>query len=513
MSAAVAPDSIFLRISRFMKRHRVLLLILLAHGLAWSAVNAVLVPHPDYIDHWMQGRQLSWSYFEHPPMVAWLIRGLTLIFGTSEAGLEAAALLVSLVLLAAAYGVACDLGGVRAGIFTVIGLESTVMFMIKSATIQTEQPLTLSWLLGIWALTRYVRGGHARWLLLAGVAGGLGALSKYSMILFYLGWMTYVSLVPGRRREWWNPLVYAAGLISLAMFAPVLWWNATHDWLSFRFQLAKGSAENVTFGATSLVFLVGTWGAYSPVLSVWGFARSVRQWRRRDGVGPLLIVLAWVALLFFVVTLARGAYPDPHWAVPAMVTLYVWLGVQAAALWEAGARRRLRWIYGAALMVNAVMMAAIFVHVLTPWIEGQVGGDRGDELLGWDETARRVEAALEARDIPPPGHVISFFYPLAVHFSLHMSSQPRSMSLERPARNLWIDPAKVTPDNTIVVCVSDAQCRWTKRRVPRYTNYQVGPRLFVVQHHIRGLDRRIQVYGLVPKAEPAATAAPRGASP
>lgn len=513
MSSAAAPDAIPQRIAQCLQRHRVLLLILLAHGLAWSAVNAVLVPHPDYIDHWMQGRQLSLSYFEHPPGVAWLIRGLTLIFGSTEAGLEAAALLVNLGLLAAAYAVATDLGGVRAGIFTVIGLESTAFFMLKSASIQTEQPLTLSWLLGIWALARYVRGGQTRWLLLAGVAGGLGALSKYTMILFYLGWMTYASLVPGRRKEWWNPWVYVAGLISLAMFSPVLWWNATHDWMSFRFQLAKSAAENVTFGVTSLVFLVGTWVAYSPVLSAWGGARSVRQWRRQDGVGPLLIVLAWVALLFFVVTLAHGAYPDPHWAVLAMVTLYVWLGLQAAELWEAGARRGLWRIYGAALLVNAVMMAGIFVHVLTPWIQGQVGGDRGDEVLGWDETVHRVEQALQARDIPPPEYVISFFYPLAVHFSLHLGSQPRSMSLERPERNLWIDPAKVKPGNTIVVCDSDAHCRWTKRRVPRYTNYRVGPRLFVVQHHIRGIDRRIQVFGLVPKAGRSSGAAPRAASP
>ena len=513
MSSAVIPNFFPQRIAPFVHRHRVLLLILLAHGLAWSALNAVLVPHPDYIDHWMQGRQLSWSYFEHPPMVAWLIRALTLVFGTSQVGLELAALAVSMAVLTAAYGLACDLGGVRAGIFTVLALESTVMFMVKSATIQTEQPLALSWLLGLWALTRYVRGGRARWLLLAGVAGGLGALSKYTMILFYLGWMTYVTLVPGRRREWWNPLLYAAGLISLAMFSPVLWWNATHEWLSFRFQLAKGSAEDAVFGVTSLVFLVGTWAAFSPVLSAWGWVRSLRRWQRQDGVESLLIVMAWVPLLFFVVTLARGAYPDPHWAVPAMVTLYVWLGVQAARLWEAGARHHLRRIYGAALLVNAVMMLAIFVHVLTPWIEGQVGGDRGDEVLGWDETVRRVEVALAARDISPPAHVISFFYPLAVHFSLHMSSQPLSMSLERPARNLWIDPAQVKPDNTIVVCDSDPRCRWTRRRVPRYTDYRVGPRLFVVRHRIRGIDRRIQVFRLVPKAARPSDGAPRAASP
>ena len=53
-------------------------------------------PHPDMLDHWVWSRYLSFSYYEHPPMIAWLIRGITLIGGNTETALEIGSQLVSL---------------------------------------------------------------------------------------------------------------------------------------------------------------------------------------------------------------------------------------------------------------------------------------------------------------------------------------------------------------------------------------------------------------------------------
>ena len=492
----------------FLRRHRVLLGVLLAHALLWSIVNAVLVPHPDYIDHWMQSRVLALSYFEHPPMVAWLIRATTAVFGSSETGMETAALVVNLLLLAAAYALAADLGGVPAGIFTLLALETTLFFVAKSSSIQTEQPLVLCWLLGLWALTRYLRTGRGRWLVLAGVAGGLGALSKYTMILFYLGWMAYVTIVPARRREWRNPWNYLAGLISFVLFLPVIYWNATHDWMSFRFQLSKSVGENAVLGLTPLIFVAGSLLTYSPVLSAWGYWRTLRRSWRDDGPGTLLIVMGWMAMLFFVAVLADATYSDPHWAVLSMVTMFVWLGSEAQRLWARGARRRILGLYLTAGALNVVVLGAIFVHIFAPWVRGQLGGDRGDDVLGWDRTAQLVEAELTRQHIAPPQYVVSFFYPLASHFALHMSSQPYSMSLERHQRNLWIDPTRLTPDNTLIVCQKLPHCLWIGADLQRYYGLRMGGPLGEVHQSIRGEERVIHLYALAAGVDAARSGAP-----
>ena len=55
------------------------------------------------LDHWVWSRFLSLSYYEHPPMIAWLIRGITVLGGQSEEVLEIGSQLVTLSILALIY--------------------------------------------------------------------------------------------------------------------------------------------------------------------------------------------------------------------------------------------------------------------------------------------------------------------------------------------------------------------------------------------------------------------------
>ena len=52
-------------------------------------------------------------------------------------------------------------------------------------------------------------------------------------------------LVPAWRRRWlFSPYPFAAALIAVAVFSPVLIWNAQHDWASFRFQFVRAVATH-----------------------------------------------------------------------------------------------------------------------------------------------------------------------------------------------------------------------------------------------------------------------------
>jgi hypothetical protein len=52
-------------------------------------------------------------------------------------------------------------------------------------------------------------------------------------------------LIPGWRSRWLkSPYPWAAAAIALAIFSPVLIWNAQHDWASFRFQSVRAVATH-----------------------------------------------------------------------------------------------------------------------------------------------------------------------------------------------------------------------------------------------------------------------------
>ena len=84
-------------------KHTPALAVLSVHFLSFYVINQFLNPHPDMLDHWVWSRFLSMSYYEHPPMIAWLIRIITMIGGHSESILEIGSQLVTLSILALIY--------------------------------------------------------------------------------------------------------------------------------------------------------------------------------------------------------------------------------------------------------------------------------------------------------------------------------------------------------------------------------------------------------------------------
>ena len=61
--------------------------LLILHFVIWIFVSFHLDIHPDMSDHWVWSRFLDFGYYEHPPMVAWNMRIITLIgnhFSISE---------------------------------------------------------------------------------------------------------------------------------------------------------------------------------------------------------------------------------------------------------------------------------------------------------------------------------------------------------------------------------------------------------------------------------------------
>src|SRR5262249_14827781 len=90
-----------------------------------------------------------------------------------------------------------------------------------------------------WALVRLAVSGDQRWWLLAGVFGRLGLLSQYIVILLAPAIVAFAIVPSWRMKQLSSPYPWLAVLIALIIFSPVIYWNATHDWISFRFQLNR----------------------------------------------------------------------------------------------------------------------------------------------------------------------------------------------------------------------------------------------------------------------------------
>src|ERR1700678_4554157 len=192
--------------------------------------------------HFLYAAHPALSYYDHPPMMAWVeMVGLSL----SATRASAWALRIGFIVL---FGGSTWLlarltsrsYGPWAGFLAAFALNVTGYYGLAAATFALpDGPLLFFWLLTIdrleIALVDPDSGRLKPWAWV-GLAWGGAMLSKYHGVLIPLGTALYVVLHRPMRRWLLRPGPYLAFGLGLVVFSPVILWNAGHDWASFLFQ-------------------------------------------------------------------------------------------------------------------------------------------------------------------------------------------------------------------------------------------------------------------------------------
>jgi 4-amino-4-deoxy-L-arabinose transferase-like glycosyltransferase len=360
--------------------------------------------------YWVWSRALAPGYLDHPPMVALWIKAGTAVAGTSPLGvrlLGPVSAAAGTWLLARA---AEDLApGRRAGLIAGALLNATLALNVGAVVMTPDTPLLFFWTSGLFCLARLIRTGCTAWWLGAGIAAGLALDSKYTALLFGMSVFVWLAAVPAARiwlRAW---QVYAAVTLALALFMPVLLWNASHDWASFVKQGARGGAwapaQTARFAAELVAGQIGL--ATPAVLAAFcvGLWRIGRHWRA-PGPGLLLCVTCLPALVFLEHTL--GGRVQANW--PGIVYPGAALAAASAGVgfWRSAT------LSGLAFAVPVYVQAAYAPLALPRGVDFTL-----IRLAGWDDLAGAVYASARAEDA---SFVAADEYGLAseLAFRLHM---------------------------------------------------------------------------------------------
>ena len=254
--------------------------------------------------YWTWSKESVLSFLDHPPMIAWFIRFGTAIFGDTNFGVRFAGLVAMLVTqLLLADIVRRVTHDIRAVLLAVLMSEAAIYYGLLMAKVAPDVALIPFAVAMVWALVRLVESDDARWWLAAGVFAGLALLSKFTAVMLLPAVLAFM-LIPDWRRRWLtSPYPWAAALIAVAVFSPVLIWNAQHDWASFRFQSVRAVATHELslrtvgdfFGLQ--FFLVGP--ILLPVLLSAVTLTAWRGYRQRDAIAILLSTSVIVPFLYF----------------------------------------------------------------------------------------------------------------------------------------------------------------------------------------------------------------------
>jgi dolichyl-phosphate-mannose-protein mannosyltransferase len=259
-------------------------------------------------------------------------------------------------------------------------------------------------------------------------------LSKYTAVLVPVGVVLAFAGAPGLRRQLRRPGPYIACLVGALMFLPVFLWNASHDWISFRFQLRHGLHTSVGSALANEINLIGGQvGLVSPILFALALAAVFAALRRP--AQPRRYVLAVVAAMiwaFFAYTALRRAV-EPNWPalalVPAVLLLATW---PAAPRWRTWER--------AGIALAGAMVVGIYVQAVYPWLPLPRRSDPIAQAYGWEDLARAV--TLTGRETDPPGRRIWLAadrYQDAAELAFHLAGHPTVFSLNLGGRSNQYD--------------------------------------------------------------------------
>jgi dolichol-phosphate mannosyltransferase len=131
-----------------------------------------LLPEEAY--YWNYSRHLDIGYLDHPPMVAWLIRLGTDLFGNSEFGVRFGALGCGAVTAFFAYRLARNLFGEETALIALAMSQVLPFFFLSGMLMTPDAPLTAAWAASLYFLERALIGARPWAWLWAGLTLGLG---------------------------------------------------------------------------------------------------------------------------------------------------------------------------------------------------------------------------------------------------------------------------------------------------------------------------------------------------
>ncbi|MBW8769927.1 MAG: glycosyltransferase family 39 protein [Gemmatimonadetes bacterium] len=378
---------------------RAAVVVIVASWLVRLAFAARLPLFPDETYYWDWSRHLQGGYFDHPPMIALLIRAgtaLAAVFGAAPSPLAVRffPVLAGGAATLAAAATARRLAGARAAMLAALSFAIMPLAAAGLVLATPDAPLLAFEAIALYAVVRALEsaprsGASLGWWSLAGIAVGLAFASKYTSIFFPLSVALAVVLRPTLRVRLREAGPYVACVLAVLVFVPVLLWNARHDWISFRFQLEhglgkpKGSALN-----RELELIGGQLGLVTPILFALAAAAVWRALRRpRDDAHFVLAVVAVGSWAFYVYS-AIHRRVEANWPAPAYIPALVLLASQVVGAPNAALSRWLR----RGLVLAAVLVAVLYAYVLAPVLPIPARKDPLARAAGWDALATKADS-------------------------------------------------------------------------------------------------------------------------
>ena len=307
---------------------------LLAYFLIWSIAPAFLASSVplDVGEGINWGSEWQWGYYKHPPFSSWVLYSFYYMFG--HIGPYLLSQLYILLTLFLVYQLGKKVWPKETALLGSALTLAVTYYVYPSLEFNhniAQFPIWVGLYLAFYqALTR---NRLIDWILL-GVLGGIGMLTKYTVIFLLIPMALYL-ILPKQWAMLKQPQPWFSAFIMLAIFSPHLYWLIQHDWLPLTY--ANGRSQEGSALASSIQrhfswigFVAAQLVAHVPLLLMLIFNRkrlfSVNSYKSSLSVGAALLWYLWASPVVVVIILSlvfgiglRDMWGMPMWGLSGLL--------------------------------------------------------------------------------------------------------------------------------------------------------------------------------------------------
>jgi len=326
--------------------------------ITWLVLNLLLAAQTGLLDdeayYWVYSRFLDWGYYDHPPMIAILIKAGYSLFH-NEFGVR---LLIVLMSTATLFMIdkLCEKRDNL--LFYAIALS---MFLLQIGSVIAVPDLPLMFFIALYFLVykEFIKASTFLNAVLLGLVIACMLYSKYHGILIVL--FTLLSNL-ALLRKWQT---YLAAIVAAVCFLPHGFWQLSHGLPSVAYHLFERNATEYQF-EFSLQYVTSQLLLAGPLIG-WLMLHTAFT---KSPASPFEKTLKWTTLgifgLFLVATLKGRS--EANWTVPALVGLIVLAHqhISEKPAWQ-------KWIYRL-LIPSLILVLVTRVYMMSdvkplPWLK------------------------------------------------------------------------------------------------------------------------------------------------
>jgi hypothetical protein len=289
------------------KHHRLLFYV------GWVLISIVQAATTELFDdeayYWVYSRFMDWGYFDHPPMIAALIKAGYAIFH-NELGVRFFIILLNTATIFFVQQLTCKKDD---RLFYAIALSIAVA-QIGGILAAPDTPLLFFTVLYFWLYQRFLQKTNLTNSLLTGIGMACLLYSKYHGVLIIgLVLLSNLKLLT-------NKYTYVAGLVCLLLFTPHLYWQYKHNFPSLQFHLFERNASSYKFSFTT-EYVLGQIAFAGPVIG-WLLLWAAFMYRPVSAVERAMKYSLIGIYIAFLISTYKGRV-EANWTVAAFIPLMV----------------------------------------------------------------------------------------------------------------------------------------------------------------------------------------------